>query len=237
MKKVLDYVKIVLIAIDTVFAATFGFILLPFLGQKKALKIASSIWSYLILKISGVTLVIEGSPPRDNKARIYVCNHESNMDIPCLFLAIPEAVFFIAKKELQKIPFMGWYMTAVGMIFIDRRDRSKSMESMKKAGQEIKKGKSVLSFPEGTRSKTGEMGIFKRGSFILGVENDIEIIPISLEGTGKIIPTGKFEINGGKVIVNFGTPLDSKTWKGKVDLYAQYTRDVVKALKSGESMA
>ena len=76
-------------------------------------------------------------------------------------------IHFIAKKELKKIPFIGWYVTAAGMIFIDRTNREKAMRSMKKAGTLIRNGRNVITFPEGTRSSNGKLNLFKRGSFII----------------------------------------------------------------------
>ena len=231
MNKLIDYLQIALIAVHTAFSATLGTVLLP-LGQNKALYYASQVWSTLLMLTCGVTLEIHGEENLDtSEARIYVSNHQSNFDIPILFKALPVGLFFISKIELKKIPFMGWYMWLVGMIFIDRKHPEKAKKSLIEAGEQIKRGKNILSFPEGTRSKTGKMGMFKRGSFVLASQAGVTVVPIAILGTEKAIPTGKFEIHSTHVKVNIGKPIDPKQFGPKgVDQFAAYTRDQVAVL-------
>lgn len=233
MRKAIDYFQIALIAINTAVCAVLGTPLL-LLGQKRALYISSNLWAFILLKICGVKLTVKGKENvKLDKSRIYICNHESNIDIPCLFMAIPDSLFFLAKKELKKIPFMGWYMMAVGMVFIDRSDRSKAISSLEKAGEEIKNGKSVFSFPEGTRSKNGKVGSFKKGTFLMALQSDLEIVPIAITGANKVIPTSKFEINPGEVRVNIGHPIKPDQWTLEtVDEMTQHVKEEVLRLKA-----
>lgn len=207
MAKLIDWIQITLISLVTVLSAVMGFCLLPF-GQQKAIYWSSQFWSTLLIAICGVSLSYQEKAviPND-KARIYISNHQSHFDIPALFKVLPVPLFFIAKKELQKVPFMGWYMQAVGMIFIDRSNREKAFHSIRQAGAQIKKGKNVFSFPEGTRSASGDVKMFKRGTFILARENNIEVVPIAIRGAGKIIPAQSFTISPGKVEVIIGEPI------------------------------
>jgi len=209
VQKIIDWLQIAAIGVFTAFFAFLGFILLP-MGQANALRIASKLWSKCLFGVTGVKLEINNPHSRQFYSKnkfIFVSNHESNFDIPALFSAIPEALFFIAKKELQKVPFMGWYMWAVGMIFIDRGNREKSKKSMIKAGEQIKRGKNVMSFPEGTRSRTGKVETFKKGSFLLSRSTGIPIIPVSVKGAAECIPAGKFEIHPGTIHVHIGRPI------------------------------
>jgi 1-acyl-sn-glycerol-3-phosphate acyltransferase len=138
---------------------------------------------------------------------VFVCNHLSYLDIPALFRAIPHNLHFVAKKEIKWVPFIGWYMYATGMIFVDRSNRNKAIASLDRAGKLIKKGRDVLMFPEGTRSKSGEIGEFKKGPFMLATKADIAIVPVAISGTEKVLPAGKFTISPSRVSVLIGKPM------------------------------
>ncbi len=237
LQKTIDYIQIAAIGVLTAFFALLGFILLP-LGQANALRIASKLWSRSMFAITGVKVVVKNPHSRkfyrENKF-IFVSNHESNYDIPALFLAIPEALFFIAKKELLKIPFMGWYMWVVGMIFIDRGNRERAKESMIKAGEQIKRGKNVMTFPEGTRSRSGKVEQFKKGSFLLSLNTGIPVMPVAVVGAAERIPPGKFEIHPGIIEVRIGNPIDPEDMKHlKPAEFAEAVRREVLALKGEE---
>lgn len=162
------------------------------------------VWSPFVCAVALVRVKSSGLENLDRKGKyIYVANHASLFDIAAMCRACPVALFYIAKIELKKIPIMGHYMTVSGMIFIDRKNKESSMESMRRAGESIKSGRNVISFPEGTRSKDGTIGIFKRGSFLIAKENNIGIVPVTIKGTEKITPNGTFSLNSGTVKVHF----------------------------------
>ncbi len=233
MSKLIDWIQIALIGLSTALCATLGFILLP-LGQQKAIYYASQVWSTLLIAICRVKISAHYQTVlNDKKARIYISNHQSHFDIPVLFKILPVPLFFIAKKELKKVPFMGWYMQAVGMIFIDRSNREKAFSSILQAGAEIQRGKNVVSFPEGTRSNTGKINLFKRGTFILARENNIEIVPIAIKGANEIIPNKSFEINSGKINVVVGNPIVPQEYAHlTVEKFAEHCRQEVIQLQN-----
>jgi len=178
-----------------------------------AILASSFVWSNVIFLVCGVKLKIKYVERCRGKGMgIFVANHSSHMDIPAMFLASPVPLYFIAKKELSKVPFMGWYMRLVGMIFIDRSDKDKAYQSIAKAGELIKKGRTVMTFPEGTRSKDGKLGSFKRGSFILAKEAKIPIFPVGIKGSYEIIQPGKFKIKSGTIEVIFGEAIFPETY-------------------------
>ena len=113
----------------------------------------------------------------------------------------------MAKKQLKGIPFLGWFMMATGMIFVDRKNKNKALESMDKAADLIKQGRNILIFPEGSISQNGEVGSFKKGAFQLALKSGSEIIPVALKGTDKILSYRSFQINPGAASLAIGSPI------------------------------
>ena len=149
-----------------------------------------------------------------SKPYIYIANHQSFLDIPVLFYALQVNFYFVAKEELKKMPFLGWYMMAVGMIFVDRGDRRKAIISMKKAAGLIEGGKNVIMFPEGTRTRTGEVGQFKKGTFHLSAMTNVDLLPVKLENTGKVWDPNNQKITPGQVFVKVGKSIDTSSLNG-----------------------
>jgi len=144
------------------------------------------------LKIVGV----EGL--RKGKGYVLVANHSSLADIACLFV-LNHQFKWLAKKSLFKIPFLGWSMAVMGYIPLERGKYGSIRVSYQKALEWLEKGLSVLIFPEGTRSRSGEMGHFKSGAFRLALESGRPIVPIVLAGTEKIISKGKAAFGGSRL--------------------------------------
>lgn len=172
---------------------------------------ARTVWSPVILWMAGIRLTVKGieNIPPSKQSYIVVSNHQSVIDIPILFNVLPFNVYFVAKKEIAKVPFIGWYMHMMGMIFLDRSSRDKSLQSMINAGNLIREGKSVMTFPEGTRSLDESIGIFKAGTFIMAEKAGVFILPVKISGAGKIWPSGGFTIKRGPVTVSIGKPIST----------------------------
>lgn len=170
--------------------------------------VANKFWGPGLLWLVGAKLKVIGLENfQPNKHAIYISNHQSHFDIPAITTALPLPLYFIAKKELKHIPIFGWGMWAIGMVFVDRDNREKARKSMEKAIQTISKGKSILSFPEGTRSKLGEIQAFKKGSFHLAKAGLLELVPVAVSGTRDILaPGGKLQ--HGLIVVNLGESID-----------------------------
>jgi 1-acyl-sn-glycerol-3-phosphate acyltransferase len=228
MKKVLNVVRIVLIFLHTALMATLGtvFILITF-NRSTALKWAGKLYSGFILLVSGVRLKVEGRENIPPGVCIFVANHESLFDIPAMFMAVDRGLFYVAKKELAKVPFMGWYMWVVGMIFIDRGNKEKARASIAKAAKAIRNGKNVILYPEGTRTKTGVINQFKRGPFNLALESGVPIIPCRIIGARAILASGEWMIKPGTITVRIGTPVSPKGWEARPDEFAQFVRERV----------
>lgn len=234
MKYILLLITIVqalLILIWTAFCGIIGIVFILLTQQRRAIMLLLEhyVWSPFVCAVSLVRVKVTGLENLDRKGKyIFVANHASLFDIAAVCRACPVALFYIAKIELKKIPIMGHYMTISGMIFIDRKNKEKAMESMRRAGESIKAGRNVISFPEGTRSKSGEVGVFKRGSFIIAKDNQIGIVPITIKGTEKILPNGTFKLQSGTVHVHFNPIIHPQAFKEmEVDQIAELARNSI----------
>lgn len=138
-------------------------------------------WAKFILWTCRINVEIKGLEKLSkDRPAIYMANHASILDIPILIAALPVDLRFVFKKSILWIPFLGIAIWAMGMIPIDRGNRSKASASLKKAGKRIRNGLHVLIFPEGTRSLTADLLPFKKGGFYLALEEHIDIVPISI---------------------------------------------------------
>jgi 1-acyl-sn-glycerol-3-phosphate acyltransferase len=156
-------------------------------------------WSRLILKTSGIRVRVEGlENVHADAPTIYCANHQSAMDIPVLFVNLPVQFRFAAKRSLFDIPFMGWHMRRSGFIPIDRERPREALKSMKKAAQEIHDGKSVLLFPEGHRSRDGQLLPFKAGSFYIAILAGVPIVPITINGTPNVLKPDTYHVRAGQ---------------------------------------
>lgn len=152
---------------------------------------------------------------------IFMSNHESQLDPPILIGALPVPAVYIAKKELKFVPFIGWAAWVAGAIFIDRRDRERAIRSIHAAAQEIRGGKSVVIFPEGTRSRTGAMLPFKKGGFALALDAGVAIVPMATVGGHQVLPPGSLRLHPGRYQVVVGEPVDPASLPDREALMAE----------------
>lgn len=208
------------------------------MNRQTAVKMARTVWGPGVLFILGGRLNIQGVESINRtKPYIIMANHLSYLDIPTLFASVPLNIHFIAKKELKKVPFLGWYMMATGMIFIDRKNTKAAKESLKAAGSLIRKGKTVLIFPEGTTSLTGELIPFKKGGFHLALEAGVDILPVSIKGTNKVWPENNaIKFKRGTIDVNIGSPLSVKEYTTDKESVKQLTAAVFEEIKRLQSL-
>ncbi len=165
-------------------------------------------WSRIAMRLSGLRINVEFRGALDvGQPYVFMANHESAVDIWALFVAIPARVRMIAKKQLGQIPLFGWAMWAGRFIFIDRANALSARRSMDEAKRRIRGGESVLLFPEGTRSRDGNLGAFKKGGFHLAIEAGVPIVPIAVRGTRASMPSGSLLVRPGHVQVIIGQPI------------------------------
>lgn len=234
MKYVINFFRLIGVVTTAGISSTLGLIVLLFtFSTDRAIDTAVGLFSNSLFFISGVKLKSKGGENLSRTpGKIYVSNHESHYDPPALAMACPHTLYFIAKKELKYVPFIGWYIWLTGMIFIDRKNKSKAQQSIQEAADKVKNGKNVISFAEGTRTKTGELMPFRRGAFKMAKLNDLEIVPIALKGSREVLASGSLFIRPGTIHVNIGKVISPAEYADlTVEQLAQYTRDRVKALR------
>jgi 1-acyl-sn-glycerol-3-phosphate acyltransferase len=168
-------------------------------------------WGRLILRVGGVRVTKEGGDDLDPSAPyIFACNHQSQFDIPVLHGFLGHDFRWLAKKELFQVPIWGAAMRASGYISIDRSQGREALRSLSEAAAEVAAGKSVVIFPEGTRSPDGRLGDFKAGGMQLAIKAGVPIVPVAIRGTHRILPKGKLLVTPGEVTVRVGAPVEVK---------------------------
>lgn len=195
-------------------------------------------WSKVCLKIAGAHLEIEGEEniPRD-RACIYMPNHQSTFDILVMMAGIPDQFRWLAKQELFKIPLFGLCMRQCGYIPINRADRAKAIESMNKAAQRIHDGTSVVIFPEGTRSEDGELLPFKKGGFIMAMNAEVPIVPITIDGSAAVQRKNTRLVHPGTIRVRIFPPIPTAGLapQQRDTLMEQVRETIASALPAGGS--
>jgi 1-acyl-sn-glycerol-3-phosphate acyltransferase len=230
---ILNIIQSIFILVWSIFLILLVFITLIFKQRNAAFFIVEKLWSPVLLIIVGARI---SSINRDKATNlkepvIFASNHQSNFDITSIINQTPRHLHFIAKQEIKKVPFLGQYTAAMGMIFIDRKNKLKAKESLQKAGELIRSGRDVVVFPEGTRSKDGNIQQFKRGAFILAKEGKVNIVPVAIKGTRKINPSGKFRLRPGKVVFMYGDLILSEDFLNKtVEEFATHVQGEVEKL-------
>lgn len=177
--------------------------------ESPVFEMATRKWSRSILWAAGVKVVFEGADVIvPDKAQILVGNHTSWFDVATLSAFVPGRYRFVAKQELATVPVFGPAWQACGHIAIDRANRTRAIESMAVVRRKLEEERpTVIMFPEGTRSLTGELKAFKKGAFRLAIETGVEIIPCALIGSFEVMRKGSWLIRGGTITVRFGEPV------------------------------
>jgi 1-acyl-sn-glycerol-3-phosphate acyltransferase len=143
------------------------------------------------------------------KRYILIANHHSYFDIPCIFAAIPQPIRFMAKKSLFSIPIFGWALARAGFIPIDRKNRRTAVKSFDLAVERIRKGNTIVIFPEEGRSREVAMRPFQRGAFLLAIRSELPILPLAIDGTYEVLRVGAKRVTPGVVTIRVGTPIQT----------------------------
>lgn len=198
-------------------ASCIAFLLWPFLGGSRAFWTVAPTYIRMVAWSFGIDRGLDGwdhlpADIRDgSQPAIFVGNHTSLFDPPLLISTLPCHPVFLAKRELFRVPFLGWVMTIAGFIPVDRGVRGKGLESLRNAARYVRDGHCLAVFPEGTRSADGALLPFKKGVFTLAVEAGVPVVPFAIDGGVEIVPKGTWRVSGGPYRITVGQPLDPGT--------------------------
>ena len=195
----------------------------------------SRIWSRILLWASGAHYSVSGLEKLDCHSHyIFASNHESALDIPLILGGLPFHIVALAKSELRRVPILGWVMIIAKHVFIDRFNSKRAIESLKKVTLSLTENpRSLMIFPEGTRSRDGQVHQFKKGGLSIALEVGMDVVPLAVCGTGAIVAKKSFRLNRGQVELKVGNPIRPADWEGspKND-FADYVRRQVVIMKS-----
>jgi len=202
-------------ALALALAVLLCFVLAPFLGGPGAFWAVAPRYIRGTAAAFGVRRRLEGwdSLPEDLRSgarpAVFIGNHTSQFDPPLLISTLPSRPVFVAKRELARVPFLGWVIWLADFIFIDRAQRESALRSLADAAVRIRGGQSLAAFPEGTRSRTGELLPFKKGVFALAFEAGVPVVPLAIHGGREILPRGTWRVRPGTYRMTVGAPLES----------------------------
>jgi len=161
-----------------------------------------------LLWLAGVRVRVEGGERLSGAGpRLYMANHQSNLDPPILLAYLPGEIAFLAKKELFAVPVLGAVLRMGRLVPVDRGNREAARASVSQAARDLKAGRPYLVFPEGTRSPDDRLLPFKKGPFYLAEESGVEVVPVGIRGTGRLMPRGTWRIRPGRVTLTIGAPV------------------------------
>ena len=163
------------------------------------------VWARFVLWISGTRVqAFNLDSIAHSGPFILVSNHQSFFDIFSLLACLPTQFRFFAKDSLFRVPFLGWHLRRAGHLPIDRSNARAAYKSFQSAVERIKAGTSVVIFPEGSRSITGQVGSFRKGSLRLALTAGVAVVPIAIYGSGDVLPKGSFLISPGGIYILAG---------------------------------
>lgn len=163
-------------------------------------------------KIAGINLLVKGKENLwSDRPAVYIFNHQSNVDMLIMAKLLRGNVVGVAKQELKYTP-IGPFMMAAGVIFLDRKNREKAIESLKPAVEALKNGKSLGIAPEGTRSYDYNLGPFKKGAFHIAMQAKAPIVPVVIKNAHDAMPRGTSIVNPAQVEIVVLPPVPTKKW-------------------------
>ena len=167
------------------------------------------IWSRIVCFLAGVKVEVRGRENIDKTTSyIFVSNHQGAFDIWAIYGYLNHNFKWLMKKSLEKIIFVGYACKRSGHVFVDSNSLQSIKETINTARSRLKNGMSLVIFPEGTRTKTGEIGDFKRGAFMLAGEFRLPVVPISIQGAFDIMPRNSYFPRTGKIILTIHKPIE-----------------------------
>ena len=198
-----------LVLVSTLITAVFTIICFPW-KNGKAPRAVQVFWSRSVIRLLLLPIKVTGRENVDPKqSYVFVANHQSFLDVFAVYGWLPNNFKWLMKKERRRVPFVGTACAVAGHIFVDRSNPRAALQSMEKVKKELVDGISTVIFPEGTRTKTGEIGRFKQGAFKIAMDMELPVVPITLNGFYKAMPSGQpFANPYSHLSLHIGKPID-----------------------------
>ncbi len=186
-------------------------------------------WSKLILATTGVSVdVRQQGTLEPDRSYIFASNHQSIYDIPIVFASLPRQLRIVAKSSLGRFPFLGWHLRWTGHLLVDRERPGPAI--LKKMAHLVHDGASLIVFPEGTRSRDGQVQPFKGGLFLLAIESGMPIVPVSVAGSRHVMLKGRLMTCPGHVTLTVHEPIATGEFhRGDARALAERVREIVVA--------
>ncbi len=202
---------VLLLILTWLYIAIAGLISLPVLLTPYGLT-----WFYTVarlgivflFRLAGIRLEFTGREALPRSGRVvYMANHQSFLDPPALLLAMPGPISFLAKKELFRVPLLGWGMRRGDFVPVNRADREQARQSIQRAVEQVRQGRPLLVFPEGTRSADGILLPFRMGAFQIAAQAESIIIPVTIQGTRECLARKSWRLHPGRVRITIHPPI------------------------------
>lgn len=217
MRWFLTIVRLLIIVVTCLFFSIGALISIPLDRSGRSFFWCGRTWTKLSLIVCKIHVEVKGLEKVDRYGNyILVSNHASMFDIPVMMNIFPH-IRIMFKKELSYIPFWGWALRWGHHIMVDRGKGTEAMKSLERAANDVRSGGQVLLFAEGTRTRDGKLLPFKRGAFSLAAKSGVPLVPVTINGSYRILPKGSFDIRSSNIVVVIEEPIDTTTIKTRSD--------------------
>ncbi len=196
--------------VETVVMGTISLLVWPFDRSGEMQHACARWWCRMVAVTIGARIHVHGvDQVQADRSYVYVANHSSLIDTPALFAYLPYQFKIMAKRSLFYVPFMGWHLWSSGNFPIDRGNARKTAKSLKAVIDGVRDGKSLMVFPEGTRTPDGRLQEFKHGAFKIAVRARVSVVPVAIRGTFELLPKTTLAPRPGRVDVFICAPIDT----------------------------
>lgn len=194
--------------VSTIVLSLIGLAVARFGNREETLHRMARLWGKINLAAAGIEVRVRGLHRLSSPPYVFMCNHQSALDIHALLAELPLSFKWIAKRQLFSIPIFGWAIKKAGYISIDRENAREALKAIEKAAVRIREGMNIIIFPEGTRSADGNLLPFKKGGFTLAFRAAVPVVPIGIYGSSALQPKGSFvPLKKGVIYIEVGEPI------------------------------